>query len=142
MSVHDNTPVNKAAIVTDFRKSEKFTVLPHPPYSPDLASCDYFSSQDLKIIYLGKDITREKRLDLPFISVLRVYMLKTMKNAFKIGSNGSNGAFLLNENILKEAKNGSLSYSVLMCRHHLHYLRNTPRTSILTIANCILAPTY
>ena len=92
--LHDNAPAHKAAIVTDFLKSEKVTVLPHPPYSPDLAPCDYFS--------LRKDITREKRLDLPFISVLRVCMLKTMKNAFKIGSNGSNGAFLLKENILKE----------------------------------------
>ena len=39
--LHDNDPSHKAAIVTKFLEDEKITVLPHPPYSPDLAPCDY-----------------------------------------------------------------------------------------------------
>ena len=37
---------NAWSIVTDFLKSERANVLPHPPYSPDLAPCDfsYFQS--------------------------------------------------------------------------------------------------
>ena len=40
--LHDNAPAHTAAIVTAFLKKEKVTVLPHPPYSPDLAPCDFF----------------------------------------------------------------------------------------------------
>lgn len=46
--LHDNAPAHKARIVTDFLESEKVTVLPHPPYSPDLAPCDYFLFPKLK----------------------------------------------------------------------------------------------
>ena len=35
--LHDNAPAHTCAIVTAFLKKEKVTVLPHPPYSPDLA---------------------------------------------------------------------------------------------------------
>ena len=34
---HDNAPAHTSAIFTAFLKKEKVTVLPHPPYSPDLA---------------------------------------------------------------------------------------------------------
>ena len=43
--LHDNAPAHTSAIVTAFLKKEKVTVLPHPappPYSPDLAPCDFF----------------------------------------------------------------------------------------------------
>ena len=48
--LHDNASAHKARIVTDFFESEKVTVLPHPPYSPDLAPCDYFLVPNLNII--------------------------------------------------------------------------------------------
>ena len=40
--LHDNAPAHTSAIVTAFLKKEKVTVLPHSPYSPDLAPCDFF----------------------------------------------------------------------------------------------------
>ena len=40
---HDNAPAHKSKIVTEVLRSERVTVLPHPPYSPDLAPCDFFS---------------------------------------------------------------------------------------------------
>ena len=46
--LHDNAPAHKARIVTDFLESEKFTALPHPPYSSNLAPCDYFLCPKLK----------------------------------------------------------------------------------------------
>lgn len=68
------------------QKQLKDTARPGRPVTsttPDLAPCDYFLFPRLKNhLYIYIHITREKRLDLPFISVLRVYMLKTMKNAF------------------------------------------------------------
>ena len=36
-----------------FMQKEKVTVLPHPPYSPDLAPCDFFLFPKLKTILAG-----------------------------------------------------------------------------------------
>ena len=46
--LHDNAPAHKASVVVDFFTSEKVNVLPHPPYSPDLAPCDFFLFPKLK----------------------------------------------------------------------------------------------
>ena len=40
--------------MTDFLESEKVTVHPHPPYSPDLAPCDYFFFPKLKYHLSGR----------------------------------------------------------------------------------------
>ena len=40
--LRDNAPAHKVHIVIEFLESEKLNVLPHPPFSPDLAPCDYF----------------------------------------------------------------------------------------------------
>ena len=52
--LHDNAPAHKARIVTEFLESEKVTLLPHPPYSPDLAPCDYFLCPKLKYHLSGR----------------------------------------------------------------------------------------
>ena len=39
---HDNTPAHNALSVKTFLMKHKNTVLEHPPYSPDLAPCDFF----------------------------------------------------------------------------------------------------
>ena len=67
--LHENAPAHKARIVTDFLESEKFTALPHPPYSPDLVPATIFSFQSLNITYLEGDTIREMPMDLLFISV-------------------------------------------------------------------------
>ena len=65
--------------MTDFLESEKVTVLPHPPYLPDLAPCDYF--QNLNIIYLKGihpyyvDILKNKN-ERAMLSTLRISALK------------------------------------------------------------------
>ena len=65
--LQDNAPAHKARIVTDFLESEKVTVLPHPPYSPDLPPpppCDY-----LILSFIWKEIKFEKY---PWICCLSV----------------------------------------------------------------------
>ena len=52
--LHDNAPAHTSAIVTAFLKKEKVTVLPHPPYSPDLAPCDFFLFLKLKAFRAGR----------------------------------------------------------------------------------------
>ena len=52
--LHDNAPAHTSAIVTAFLKKEKVTVLPHSPYSPDLAPCDFFLFPKLKAFLAGR----------------------------------------------------------------------------------------
>ena len=56
--LHDNAPAHTSAVVTAFLKKEKVTVLPHthphPPYSPDLAPCDFFLFPKLKAFLAGR----------------------------------------------------------------------------------------
>ena len=40
--------------MTDFLEAEKVTALPHPPYSSDLAPCDYFLCPKLKYHLSGR----------------------------------------------------------------------------------------
>ena len=42
---HDNAPAHTALNVKQFLVSKEITTLHHPPYSPDLAPCDFFQSR-------------------------------------------------------------------------------------------------
>ena len=46
--LHGNVPALASEIVTAFWKKEKVSVLPHLPYSLDLALCDFFMFLKLK----------------------------------------------------------------------------------------------
>lgn len=39
---HDNAPAHSAQLTRDFLERNQVTVLPHAPYSPDLAPADFF----------------------------------------------------------------------------------------------------
>ena len=39
--LHDNTRPHVAKVVKKYLETLKWDVLPHPPYSPDIASSDY-----------------------------------------------------------------------------------------------------
>jgi histone-lysine N-methyltransferase SETMAR len=45
---HDNTPDNTALSIREFLAKKNIPVLPHPPYSPDLAPCDFYLFPKLK----------------------------------------------------------------------------------------------
>ena len=40
---HDNVPSHKSFAVREFLAQHNITMFPHPPYSPDLAPCNFFS---------------------------------------------------------------------------------------------------
>jgi hypothetical protein len=46
---HDNAPSHTSLLVLQFFTSTKKTVIPHPPYSPDLAPCDFFLFPKIKL---------------------------------------------------------------------------------------------
>jgi len=45
---HDNATPHKAKEVTEVLRKERVILLPHPPYSPDLAPCDFFLFPKIK----------------------------------------------------------------------------------------------
>jgi len=45
---HDNAPSHTSFTVREFLSQRNITMLPHPPYSPDLAPCDFFLFPKLK----------------------------------------------------------------------------------------------
>ena len=45
---HDNAPAHTASRTTEFVAAEGVSLMSHPPYSPDLAPCDYFLFSHVK----------------------------------------------------------------------------------------------
>jgi len=68
--LHDNAPPHKAQVVTKFLDERKVKVIPLPPYSPDLSSCDFFLFPKLQV----GAICQDRLLDLQCTSSLRVYL--------------------------------------------------------------------
>lgn len=50
---HDNAPAHAALSVREFLAEKSIAVLEHPPYSPDLAPCDFFLFPKLKSVLKG-----------------------------------------------------------------------------------------
>jgi transposase len=46
---HDNAPAHTALSIREFLAKKNFPVLPHSPYSPDLAPCDFYLFPKLKL---------------------------------------------------------------------------------------------
>jgi len=49
----DNTPAHNALSVKQFLANKNISVLEHPPYSPDLASCDFYLFPKIKSVLKG-----------------------------------------------------------------------------------------
>ena len=60
--LHDNASSRKCEVVKSFLVSEKVIVLNHPPYSPDLSSCDFFLFPRLKKMLSGNQYTSRSSL--------------------------------------------------------------------------------
>ena len=51
---HDNATTHRSFKVSQFLSKNNMTVIPHPPYSPDLAPCDFFLFPKLKLRMKGR----------------------------------------------------------------------------------------
>jgi len=51
---HDNAPAHRSFKVSKFLAENNMTVIPHPPYSPDMAPCDFFLFPKLKLQMKGR----------------------------------------------------------------------------------------
>ena len=51
---HDNAPAHRAVTTNEFLVKHNILSLPHPPYSPDLARCDFFLFPQVKKTMKGR----------------------------------------------------------------------------------------
>ena len=77
--LHDNAPAHTSAIVTAFLKKEEVTVLPHPPYCPDLAPCDFVLFPKLKAFLAGRKYQSRQALG----SAIHQYLITVPKSAYR-----------------------------------------------------------
>ena len=52
---HDNAPVHRSSLVSDFLENHDTVTVPQPPYSSDLAPADYF-------LFLSGDRGHQERI--------------------------------------------------------------------------------
>jgi histone-lysine N-methyltransferase SETMAR len=73
MLLHDNASSHKATIVREYLKQEQVVELPHPPYSPDLAPCDFFLFPSLKNNLAGRKYQTRKKSRFVYFPVIEQY---------------------------------------------------------------------
>ena len=56
--LHDNASSHKTVAVKEYLQEKKISVIAHPPYSPDLAICDFWLFPKLKKQLAGKPFSR------------------------------------------------------------------------------------
>ena len=54
LSHHDNAPAHSSLLVRNFLAKNNTVIMPQPPYSPDLAPCDFFLFPRLKSPMKGR----------------------------------------------------------------------------------------
>ena len=62
MLLHDNARPHTAKVVGEFLHRNNIDVLPHPPYSPDLAPCDFWLFSHLKKPLRGRQFSSVNEL--------------------------------------------------------------------------------
>ena len=77
------------------------TMLPHPPYSPDLASCDFFLFPKIKTHLKGHHLGQLKTSRQLRRGLCTTSQVKTSSTAMKSGSNAGIAVFDHKEPVLK-----------------------------------------
>lgn len=75
---HDNAPVHHCAVVMQFIEENNIRVLPHPPYSPDLAIMDFWVLPKLKDALRGRHFETRSALG----SAIYQYLTHVSENFF------------------------------------------------------------
>jgi hypothetical protein len=93
---HDNAQVHTAVSIREFLAKKNIHVLPHPPYSPELASCDFclFPMLKLKGHHFGTMENTQKNVTDELQTLTEndfVYCFNQWKNRWKhcVASKGS-----------------------------------------------------
>jgi [histone H3]-lysine36 N-dimethyltransferase SETMAR len=75
---HDNARPHTAARVLEFLAKNKVAVMKHPPYSPDLAPCDFWMFPKLKEVLRGRKFSSNKEI----VGAVQAFFKSLEANAF------------------------------------------------------------
>ncbi|KAI6646050.1 Transposase [Oopsacas minuta] len=90
----DNASFHTAKLTKDFLDVEGLELLPHPPYSPDLAPCDFSLFLKLKIYLQGKDFSTLQALGTGLYQYINPSPKKSREMCFTSGWKGYNFVYL------------------------------------------------
>lgn len=80
---HDNAPSHTAVLTQQFLAKNKIPVIPHPPYSPDLAPCDFFLFPKMKLKLKGRRFDTITEIQAETQKVLNTLTEKDFQEAFQ-----------------------------------------------------------
>ena len=78
----DNAPAHTALAGQHFLASKDMTVVPHPPYSPDFAPCDFFLFPKMKIKLKGRRFDTVEEIQAESQKVLNTLTQKDFQDSF------------------------------------------------------------
>jgi hypothetical protein len=80
---HDNAPAHNALSVKMFLAKHKIPVLEHPPYSPELALCDFFLFPKIKSALKGTHFESVDAVKAKATEVMKTLSEKDLQHCFQ-----------------------------------------------------------
>ena len=124
----DNTPVHNALSIREFLAKNNIAVLEQPPYSPDLAPCDFFLFLKLKGVMKGTSFPDVQAIERAVTKEFRAIPKNPSRSAWRHGR-GEWKSVLELMGITLKAMHSSLRFALLikeLCAQ-FRYFSNTPR---------------
>jgi [histone H3]-lysine36 N-dimethyltransferase SETMAR len=79
----DNAPAHNALSVKQFLANKNITVMEHPPYSPDLAPCDFYLFPKIKSVLKGTHFLSIEDVKVKTTEILNSLTENDMRNCFE-----------------------------------------------------------
>lgn len=80
---HDSVLTCSDSSVHGFLPESNITIIPHPHYSPDLAQCDFFFSQKLKMVLKGRRFNNVAKIQARLWDVLAEFQTSDFRKCFE-----------------------------------------------------------
>jgi len=80
---HDNAPCHTPLLVWQFLSNKNITVCRHPPYSPDLAPCDFWLFPKVKMTLKGKGFESIQDIEAATTAQLKTFTKEDFQNCFR-----------------------------------------------------------
>jgi len=80
---HDNAPCHTSFLVQQFLSNKNITVCPLPPYSPDLAPCDFWLFPKVKMTMKGKHFESIQDIEATMTAQLKTLVKEDFQNCFR-----------------------------------------------------------
>ena len=82
-SVQNNAPCHILLLVRQILSNKNITVCPHPPYSPDLAPCDFWLFPKVKMTMKGKRFESIQDIEAATTAQLKTLTKEDFQNCFR-----------------------------------------------------------